>query len=478
MLLRIMLISDDAPLRRGVAAALRRDDVLLAQTAAPADVVSAVATEGADILLIDRRRLSDGDRNVVRALRELPDEPDVVALSGSEDAEDRARLIAAGCAAVLGSQLRGDTLKEFLSAVIDRRRERQAVLSRTRAIDRPQLADFVSESPTMRAFMDVVARVSESQTTLLILGETGVGKERLAQAIHNAGGRADGPIVAVNCAALTESLLESELFGHDEGAFTGATRNRRGCFELAHGGTLFLDEVGEMPLHLQAKLLRVLQEREVRRLGSERAIHVDVRLIAATNRDLLEEVEAGRFRKDLYYRLGVVTLRIPPLRERREDIPTLVESYVEHFSTQVPHRACRVGDDAMRALARYDWPGNVRELINVIERAMLLCGGETIDVGDLPAEFHVGHSGDRSEILPVRSETTGGPDIENDVWWRRPLDDIVTEIERRYLVRLLSETNGRVGRTAELSGLSTRGLYEKMRRYGLEKEHFRKSEAS
>jgi DNA-binding NtrC family response regulator len=318
-----------------------------------------------------------------------------------------------------------------------------------------------------------------SDTSLLITGETGVGKEWLARGIHADSPRRDGPFVAVNCGALPETLLESELFGHEEGAFTGATRVRRGLFETAHGGTIFLDEIGEMPLHLQVKLLRVLESREVQRVGAEVPLRLDVRVMAASNRDLEAEVEAGGFRPDLYYRLGVVTLAVPALRERREDIPTLARSYIDHFSHQFPHTVERIAPEAMAALVEYDWPGNVRELMNVIERAMLLCEGRAITSVDLPdAVGGLASSGPPGGSLDeLDGDVSALGSALPDPWLETPLKDLrdalVASLERAYLSALLERTRGRVGETARRAGIDPRSLYAKMRRLGLRKEDYR-----
>jgi DNA-binding NtrC family response regulator len=247
-----------------------------------------------------------------------------------------------------------------------------------------RLRDFASLSPRMQAFMALARKVVDADSSLLLLGETGTGKEWFARAVHKEGPRSAGPFVAVNCGAFPESLFESELFGHEQGAFTGASRAHKGYFEQAEGGTLFLDEIGELPLHLQVKLLRVLEDRRVQRLGAERSFRVDIRLLVATHRDLEREVEAGRFREDLFYRLAVVTLPIPPLRERAEDIPDLFASYLEFFRAALNRPIYGVQKTALEALARYRWPGNVRELINVVERAVLLSPGPEIGLTDLP----------------------------------------------------------------------------------------------
>lgn len=470
MLIRALLLIDDRTVRRRVNDIFKGEDVLIDQVRSKDEVYTLLSREGRDLLLISRSVLGESPGDFLALVRDLPDGPDVIVLSEQEDSTDRAMLLAHGCIPVLAQELPTPSLRSVLDAVMGRRRRRQPQsIDRSRELGPARLADFSSRNEVMKNFMAVVERVATSNTTLLILGETGVGKERLARAIHNESLRTTGPFVAVNCAALTETLLESELFGHEEGAFSGATRSRRGCFELAHKGTLFLDEVGEMPLHLQVKLLRVLQEREVLRVGGERPIPVDVRVMAASHREIQDDVDAGKFRKDLFYRLSVVSLRIPPLRERREDIPPLIESYVHIFCSQMTHHATRVSPEAMRVLTQYDWPGNVRELVNVVERAMLLCPHDEIGVKDLPADLR-GESRIRRVLVP------GSDPVENLLeagWKDRSLHELMEHLEKSYLRRILRESRGRIGVTAARAGIDPRVLYEKMKRHKLNKNEFK-----
>jgi DNA-binding NtrC family response regulator len=328
----------------------------------------------------------------------------------------------------------------------------------------------------MRELLSTSRRVAESDTTLLILGETGVGKEWLARGIHAEGPRSAAAFLAVNCGAIPEGLLESELFGHVKGSFTGATSDRRGHFELAHGGTLFLDEIGEMSSQVQVKLLRVLQEKTIQPVGGERQIAVDVRVMAATNRDPNEEMEAGRMRRDLYYRLGVVTLSVPPLRERREDIADLVENYFEIYRVRLGRAVYGIHRSAMAALVAHDWPGNVRELINVMERAVLLSTQEEITVADLPAPIADGMS---SPVSGAPGVATAGAVALDEAWLKKPLREArreaATAFERQYLTALLTETGGRIADTASRAGVSPRALFERMKQLGLRKEDFRPS---
>ena len=327
----------------------------------------------------------------------------------------------------------------------------------------------------MQRLMGTVQRVVDANAPLLLLGETGTGKEHLARAIHRESRRAAGPFVAINCGALPETLLESELFGHEEGAFTGATRSRRGHFELAHGGTLFLDEIGDVALHLQVKLLRALQEQEVQRLGGEKPIPVDVRIMAATNRDLAQEVEAGRFRRDLFYRLGVVTVTLPPLRARREDVPDLAEGYVARLQGRMATEVQGITPEALAALRAYDWPGNIRELFNVVERAMLLSSSDVITHLDL--RDALGERSPPPADVPLPEAPSHDPGSLSEDWLRRPWREVraalLDRVEKAYLAGLLAATHGRVGETAERAGMLPRSLYDKLRRHGLRKEDYR-----
>ena len=427
-----------------------------------------------DLLLVNRALLADSPSDVIGAVRRLPDAPDVVVVTDREDEIDRTEMLTLGCMEVLYGGLPPPLLKEALLAILDRvRQARTQNVEQVRSRTAPRLHNLVTNSPAMIAFVKVVRRVAPSHTSLLITGETGVGKEWLARAVHAEGPRRKGPFVAVNCGALPESLLESELFGHVEGAFTGASRTRRGVFETAHRGTLFLDEIAEMPTHLQVKLLQVVQSREIQRVGGEHPISVDVRIIAATNRTLETELEAGTFRQDLYYRLGVVTLTVPPLRERPEDIPALLESYLDHFRGQFPQQIERLEPAALEALIRYDWPGNVRELINVVERAMLLSEKNAISLADLPPSI----AGTTTMAIPSAAphSISGLPPD----WVSLPLKELRTtvifDLERTYLQYHLEATGGRVGETAARVGLNPRSLFQKMRQLGLKKEDFRQS---
>ncbi len=351
---------------------------------------------------------------------------------------------------------------EFLvqKALEDRKLQDEVRALRQGLHQRYSYHNLFGKSTKMREVFARVARVSASNCTVLVTGETGTGKELVAQAVHYNDKTRRGPLVAVNCAALPEPLLESEFFGHEKGAFTGADRQKKGRFEQAGGGTLLLDEIGALPLGMQAKLLRVLQDGTFERVGGGEVIHTDTRILAATNLDLAQAVAAGRFREDLYYRLNVVSIELPPLRERIEDLPLLVE----HFLTRLAERGFpskSMNRETLSRLARYEWPGNVRELEHVVEQMVVTTPGPVIEPENLPPQ-----------IVSTREEPFC---LEFDI--RRPLqsitDELTERIERAYLQRVLERYRGRIDRCAEHCGLSRRSISEKLRRYRIDKAEFK-----
>ncbi len=434
------------------------------------------AAAPADVLLVSIARLPTPAEESVRTLCELPGSPRLVVLTDQEVAESRQTLLNAGADGVLNFTLESSILTATLGKIIQRARE--VIEERIQAeLDQPQalLSDFASRSPVMQRFMGMVSRVSNADSSLLILGETGVGKERLARAIHEAGPRSDGPFVPVNCAAFPEALLEGELFGYEKGAFTGAVGDRRGYFELAHGGTLFLDEIGEVHKYVQVKLLRVLQERVIQRLGSEEETPINVRVMAATNRSLKDEIAAGRFRRDLFYRLSVVTLNVPSLRDHPEDIPPLLDRYLEEFRQSLGRAVEGYTDEALQVLIAYDWPGNIRELINVVERGVLLCSERVIDVDDLPSDMLTRTAAVPATATVVQSSVPPGwlPEGWRKLPWAQLRQLLVSKCEQEYIRYHLRETSGRVGMVAKRTGLSNRAVSMMMKRQGVKKEEFR-----
>jgi DNA-binding NtrC family response regulator len=401
-----------------------------------------------DVIVTDQKMPGLSGLELLEAVRAIDPEVAVIVVTAYGTIEDAVAAIRAGATDYLTKPLNLDELLHRLGQARDRQRlvvENRELRQALR--ERHRVEGIIGESGAMQEVLSLVARVAPSDATVLIRGESGTGKELVAKAIHHASRRRDGPLVRVNCAALPETLLEAELFGHDKGAFTGATTARRGRFEAAQGGTLFLDEIGDVPLHLQVKLLRALQEREIERLGSNRPTPVDVRLIAATHRDLERLAREGRFRDDLYYRINVVTITVPPLRERREDIPLLLEHFLATVARANGKTIRGLTREARDLLLRYDYPGNVRELENLVERAVVLTRDDVLDAADLP--------------LTVRAAEGGeglGP---------APLPAAVEGLERRMIGEALAQADGVQTRAAELLGISERVLRYKLRKYGL-----------
>jgi DNA-binding NtrC family response regulator len=335
-------------------------------------------------------------------------------------------------------------------AMADRGLKREAAELRRTVGERLSFRNLVGKSQAMQQVYDLLERVSPTSSPVLISGESGTGKELVAQTIHRLSPRGDSPYVPINCAAIPETLLESELFGHEKGAFTGAMERRPGCFELANHGTIFLDEIAEMTPPTQVKLLRVLQERSFRRLGGRNEQAVDIRVIAATNADPPEAVQRGRLRDDLFYRLNVFAIRLPPLRDRKEDLPLLIQSFIGEFNGRNNRSVAAVDERAMRILERYSWPGNVRELRNVMERATIVAEGRFIEAKDLPTLVESGHSG--APGAGLHAGTT------------------VEEAERQLILLTLQHTNDNKTRAAELLGISLKTLHNKLNRLKIKKQ--------
>ena len=334
------------------------------------------------------------------------------------------------------------------------RRDRLRAEARTEALEadaRAKFGDIVGDAPVMQVIFQTLSKVAPTDSSVFIFGESGTGKELVARAIHDRSRRAKGPFVKVNCGAITETLLESEMFGHEKGAFTGAIKRKLGRFELADGGTLFLDEIGDISAAMQLKLLRALQEKEFDRVGGEQTIKVDVRVLSATNKDLKAEVAAGRFREDLYYRLHIVPITIPPLRERREDIPVLARHFIQKLAPRTNASVTKLSDDALARLMAYAWPGNVRELENVIEQALVFAEGDTIAAAALPVSLR-GTSENAALAAPVGEMA---------------LPEILDDLEKQLILKAYDQAKGVKTETARLLGIKTSALYYKLEKYGI-----------
>ena len=448
---RILIVDDDAPLRESLELVLAAEgyEVVTAPDAAAALRRSEEAPT--DLVLCDLRMPGmDGLELLPLLVRRMP-ATTVILMSAYGTADLAIEAMRRGAYDYLAKPFQPSEVLLTLRKARERERLRRAnqLLQRdvARALgERP----IVAASAPMIEVLELLERAAEYKTTMLLTGESGTGKEVLARAIHAQSGRRNEAFVAVNCAAIPENLLESELFGHARGAFTGADRARRGLFVEADGGSLFLDEIGELPPALQVKLLRALQEEEVRPVGESKPRRVDVRVIAATARDLEADVMTGRFREDLFYRLDVVRVKVPPLRERREDIPLLVDHFLAHFREALGRPLRMVTDDALEKLVQYAWPGNVRELENVIERAAILAEGDRITLRELPANV----------VDPPGAPTQPGP---GDFSLRRARRALEADLIRRAL----AATHGNRTRAATLLGISHRALLYKIKEYGL-----------
>jgi len=388
----------------------------------------------------------------------------VIVLTAFGDPAEALRAMKAGADDFVTKPYDPDHLRLLVKRILDRRQ----LIDELEQLRKQLRGDYhfhtmVSKSPKISKLFDLIEQVGPIGSTVLVHGETGTGKELVAQALHAADTRRAGPFVALNCAVLNDSLLESELFGHEKGAFTGAERRKIGRFELADGGTLLLDEVGDIPPGLQAKLLRVLQSGSFERVGGTESIQVDVRIVAATHKRLDDEVREGRFRADLFYRLNVIRIDLPPLRERTEDIPLLAMHFLEKHRSQKKTPVTEIASDAMQALLAHNWPGNVRELENAIKAAIALADGSTLNRDDLP-----------ESVAPRTSPSPRGGSIL-DIERALPdlTCDLIGQVEREYFVRLLSQYKGNVARCARHSGLSRRSVTQKLQRYGLERAQFK-----
>ena len=446
---RVILVVDDEPAQRTVLGGfLRKRGFEVAQGASVEEGLAHVSARTIDLVLTDLHMPGGGGLALLEGVRAINPEIPVVVMTAFGTVATAVDAMKKGAADYLTKPIDLDELE----VLIGRTLERRALVAENRELRREletryRLAGLETANAKMSEAINTAARAAASRASILIRGESGTGKELLARAIHHASPRSKGPLVAVNMAAVPETLVESELFGHERGAFTGADRERRGRFELADGGSLFLDEIGDLPRATQAKLLRVLQEQTFERLGGTRSLHVDARVIAATNRDLEAMVRQGEFREDLYYRLNVVTIDLPPLRSRREDIPLLVDHFLRRFAAESKAAVESVSREAMDVLLKYEYPGNVRELENIVHRAVVLARGPVVTTADLPLH-----------VAELRSEGQQPP---------ASFVERVAQFERELILEALERAGGVQTRAARELGMSERHLRYKLRKYGL-----------
>jgi len=443
---RVLVADDDALTRELLAETLGRCGCEVTLAANGSEAVRALEREEFDLVLTDVKMPERSGMDVLQRAREVNRDAPVVLMTAYGTIESAVEAMKNGAFDYIVKPFSPDRVEVLLQRV----GEWWALLRENRYL-RSELSgrtsgdELIGEHPKLRQAIETVRRVAPTKATLLVQGESGTGKELIARLAHFSSDRADGPFIKVNCAALSETLLESELFGHEKGAFTGAIARREGRFELAHGGTLLLDEISEIPVALQAKLLRAIEEEEFERVGGTRTIKVDVRLVCTTNRDLAREVEEGRFRQDLYFRLNVVPVTLPPLRERREDIPLLVNYFLKRFSRESASPVRKVTRRALEVLVNYNWPGNVRELRNIIHRAVVLGNKEVLDAEDLPADL------DNRRPLA----RPGGVEVGRSI----------DEVERELILKTLESTGWNKTQAARILQVTPRTLRNKLGRY-------------
>jgi two-component system response regulator AtoC len=460
---KVLVIDDEANLRKVLAALLRRDgyDVTIAEDGEMG--LAEFQKNGADAVITDLVMPKVGGMEVLKAINGADPEVPVIIITAHGTVDSAVEAIKLGAFDYVTKPFDQSELSNVLAKAI-----RTHESARRNARGEHGKPSLVGESPQMQDVMRIIDKVADTPSKVLITGESGTGKELIATALHEGSSRRDKAFIRINCAAIPRELIESELFGYERGAFTGAVTSKPGRFELADGGTLFLDEIGEIPVEMQVKLLRALQESEFERVGGIKTTRVDVRLIAATNRDLNTEIEAGRFRKDLYYRLAVVPINLPPLRERPSDIPTLVRHFVDKYNRRLNKRIEGMTDEALSLVQAYAWPGNIRELENLIERTLLFADGPLIGAADLPQHLRTpgatplpGPAPGVPGTLPVPAGETGLKDI---------VRQRSAELEKEIITRALEETGGNVTRAAKLLQISRKSLQTKMKEFSLRDE--------
>ncbi|HHT9130206.1 MAG TPA: sigma-54-dependent transcriptional regulator [Candidatus Brocadiaceae bacterium] len=443
---RLLLVDDDKNALDGLVKILTHDGYPVSGALSGYEALNFLSKKSFDIIITDMKLPGMGGLSLIHEIRKKEGSVAIVVITAYSSVKTAVEAIKCGADDYLTKPLNVEELK----LVLEKLWERQQLIAQNRILkeklkDKYKSSELVGSTPQMQQIFHMIADVAPSTASILILGETGTGKEIVANAIHYQSGRAAKPFVALHCAALSEGVLESELFGHEKGAFTGAIQSRKGRFEVADGGTFFLDEVGEMSLKVQVKLLRILEKGEFERVGGERTLKVNVRLIAATNRDLEREVSEGRFREDLFYRLNVITIHLPPLRERRGDIPLLSSFFVIKYTKKYKKEIKGFTPEAMEALCSYHWPGNVRELENIVERAIVLCKKNMISVDHLPRNV-VPNKGDMSII-------------------KIPVGISLKEAEKEIIQKTLQITQGNKKEAAKILGISNRKIEYKVKEW-------------
>ncbi len=444
----ILVIDDEEVMRDSCRQVLTRQGHEVKTAGDGAVGLVALAEHAIDLVMLDLKMPGLGGMDVLDRIKQAAPETVVIVITGHATIAAAVEAIKLGAYDLLPKPFTPDELLAIVNRALERRRLVTENFSLRGELQGLRDNEFVlGPSPAMRGILNIISKVAPTDSTVLITGESGTGKELIAQAVHRSSPRKDGPFIAVDCGSVVPTLFESELFGHVKGAFTDAIANKRGKLEMAEGGTVFFDEIGNIGPESQAKLLRALQEREFCRVGDTRSISFDARIVAATNQDLRKAVEARTFRDDLYYRINVVNLDLPPLRERKEDIPLLVAHFLKEYNRRRKRSVGSVSEAAMRLLLDYSWPGNIRELENVIERAVILCDGKTIEPWDFP-------------FTSARTRTAEAADA--------PAEGTLEDIEKAHIKRVLRQVGGHRSRAAQALGVDRKTLRAKIRRYGIE----------
>jgi len=456
---RLLVVDDELSMTEFLEIMLSNDGYEVKTASSGEEGFDIYRNEEPDLVLTDVKMPGMSGLDLIREIHAIDPLAPIIAITAFASADDAVRAVREGAYDYISKPFQIEDLRVVIRSALEARRLRgKSRELRASAGDKDPFREIIGNSPEMVEVFDMICQVAPSKSSVLIEGESGTGKELVAKAIHSQSHRAVNPFVTVTCTTIPEALLESELFGHVKGAFTGAVANKPGLVEAAHLGTLFLDEVGEIPVSIQTKLLRFLQEREIRRVGGNEDRKVDVRVIAATNKNLEKEMQAGRFREDLYYRLNVIRLKIPPLREREEDIPLLINHFVEEFSREQNKNIDKVSSLAMRLLCNYHYPGNVRELGNIIERCVTLQQSGRLTAENLPSRF---------VEETVHLDAPANMDIPPD---GIELDRVTANLERKLISRALDITGGNRSRAARLLGITLRSLRYRLVKLGMDSD--------
>ena len=437
---RILVVDDDALVRESLKDWLMEDDYEVGLAGSGEDAIAMAQEKSWDLILLDLKMPGMGGLEALKRLKKMDPKAEILMITAYATIDTAVRAMKEGAFDYLVKPFDPDEIEMQIKKVIERKElVLENILLRQKLAEKLKYDEIIGKSDAMQEVFELISRVAPTDSTVLITGETGTGKELIAQAIHGNSPRCYMPFIAMNCGALPDSLLESELFGYEKGAFTGAEHTKRGRFEMADKGTLFLDEIADISLKTQVDLLRVLQQKEFRRLGGEEVIKVDVRILAATNRDIQKAIRENRFREDLYYRLNVISIHIPPLRERKEDIPLLVEAFIRRCCLDMNKDEVKIAPPALKLLLDYDWPGNVRELENVIERALVIGQGKEIATDDLPFS--------RKELGPEKFPKS------------------LKMMEKMHIERMLEKTDWNISRAARELDIDRQTLYNKIEKY-------------